>query len=255
VDDAMNHRIRWVLAAAALSSLQVSHAAAQGNAGGGPLPGAAEIVNRHVAAIGGRDALLKLRSRYVLARIEWVGQPARGTVELYSARPNKRVLDVSHPDEGTERTGFDGTVGWRREGGRPASAIRDDELKQLRDDAAFDVDLHDPVDVRAMSTVGVARWNGCDCYQVRITSVSGRVWDEYFDRTSGLLHGSEAKRVTEAGPVTVRTIISQRATYDGVKLPSVIRIRWVGGVEEVIRVQQVRHNEVDARIFESPLRP
>jgi hypothetical protein len=176
-------------------------------------------------------------------------------VELHSARPNKRVLDVKHPDNGTERTGYDGTNGWRKAEGGRVTAIRRAELPQLRDDAAYDLDLHDPADVRAMSTIGVARWNGCDCYRVRITSVSGRQWDEYFDRTSGLLHGSEAVRFSEAGSITVRTVVSRWGTYDGVRLPAQIRIRWTGGVEQVITVLELRHNEVDVKIFESPLRP
>ena len=242
--------VRRGFARFALAILAPAVLHAQQGASDAQLPSGREIVDRHVAAIGGRDALSKLSSREVWATFAIPGENVRGTIELFTARPGKRLLRVKQ-DQGTTVTGFDGQRGWRKDPGKPAVALRGRELAQLRDDAAYDFDLHDPADVAALQNVGIVRWEGRDRYRVRVTSVTGREWHEYFDVANGLFAGSESRRETDKGQVTLRTVVGGYELYDGVRLPSVLRLRSAG-VEQVIKVIRVRHNAVQSSVFAPP---
>ena len=217
----------------------------------GALPSARAIVERHIEAVGGREAIGKHRSRYIWANLEIVGQRTRGTVHLYAARPYKRVLRVDQSDAGSSVTGFDGDIGWRKESGKAAVAIRGRELAQLRDESVFDVDLRDQQDIRVLETVGLVQWERRPRYKVRVVSVTGREWMEYFDVETGLFAGSEGRRITDKGEVTLKTVVSGYKLYDGVRLPSQVSLRSAG-VEQIIRVIGVRHDDVSASIFQPP---
>ena len=215
------------------------------------LPTGRAIVDRHIEAIGGRAAVLKHRSRYIWANLDLVGQRVRSTVHVYAARPNKRVLRVDHRDAGSTVTGFDGEIGWHKEPGKAAMLIRGRELAQLRDDSAYDLDLRDERDIRLLETVGLVQWERRPRYKVRVVSVTGREWVEYFDAESGLFAGSEGRRVTDKGEVTLRTVVSAYRMYDGIRLPSQVSLRSAG-VEQIIRIIGVRHDDVSASIFQPP---
>lgn len=225
--------------------------AAQNGDGAAPLPSGREIVDRHVEAIGGRAALLRLESREVWASFEIPGERLRGTIEVFAARPNKRVLRVSQRDAGTTVTGFDGVTAWKKEPGKQAVALRGRELAQVRDDAVYDFDLHDDPDVTALQSLGPTKWEGRECHRVRVRSRSGREWVEFYDVVTGLFSGSESRRETDKGQVTVKTVVSGYKAYDGVRLPSMLSLRS-GGVEQVIRIIRVRHNAVSQAAFTPP---
>ena len=80
-----------------------------------------EVIEKHLAALGGRDALMKLTSRKATGTITLMtpNGPITGPVEVYSKAPNKTrlvmVLDLT-PMGMTEKMTldqkFDGTTGW-----------------------------------------------------------------------------------------------------------------------------------------------
>jgi hypothetical protein len=231
--------------------LASASADAQSGAGGVTLRSGREIADRHIEAIGGREALMKLESREVWASFEIPGERVRGTIEIFTARPNRRVLRVTPTDGGTDVTGFDGVTGWRKDAGRSPVAIRGRELTQLRDDSAFDLDLRDPRDFTLLQNIGIVRWEGRECHKVRVVSATGREWIDYFDVATGLYAGSESRRETDKGQVTLKTVVSAYKSYDGVRLPSIVSLRS-GGVEQIIKLIRVRHNRVSAAVFAPP---
>jgi hypothetical protein len=215
------------------------------------LPSAREIVDRHIRSVGGREALLKLRSRYVWAKYERRSRQVSGNLEVFAARPNKRVIKIEYPDVGKKLTGYNGEIGWTADPDKSPVRILGRELTQLRDESVFDVDLHDDVNVRSMETVRSVTWAGRPCYELRVVSTTGRQWLEYFDVETGLFAGSEARRETAKGPITLRTVVSSYKEYDGVQLPSRLSLKS-GGTEEIITVRTVEHNGVKDAVFEPP---
>ena len=215
------------------------------------LPTAREVIQRHVAAVGGEAALMGVRSRYIWARYEFPARRLRGSLELFAARPNKRVLKIQYPDMGTEVTGFDGTIGWTLRPGEAVKAVEGAELALLRDESVFDFDLHPDSVFRSLTLLDVVDFQGHQCYRLQLLSVTGRQWWEYYDVATGLFAGNLFRQETSRGPVTVVTATSDYRLFDGVRLPTKLSIR-AAGVEESVTIVRVRHNQVDAAVFEPP---
>lgn len=215
------------------------------------LPSAREIVDRHVKSVGGREALLRIKSRSVRARYEIPSQRLRGQIEIFSARPNKRVIRVHYPEIGTSVTGFDGAVGWKADPGGKPVLVRGRQLSQLREESEFDIDLHGEGQYLSMETVEVTTFEGRPCYSVKLVTPSGRLAMEYFDTTTGRLAGSEVRRETDKGQITVMYVLSHYRDVDGVWLPDRIRIS-AAHVEQLVTVLDVEHDRVPSSVFDVP---
>jgi hypothetical protein len=216
-------------------------------------PRAGDVIRRHVEAIGGRGAVLKLHSRYVWARFELPARRLSGTLQIYAERPNKRLVKMEYPDLGTRVIGFDGDNGWVAEPGGKPVLVHGKELAQLRDESLFDFDLHEDKDFKSIETAERTGFEGRQCYKLRLVSASLRESVEFYDTATGLFAGSIRRRETEKGPVTVKTAVSKYKVFDGVRLPTKITLRYAG-TEEVITVMSVKHNRVDPSVFELPSR-
>jgi hypothetical protein len=217
------------------------------------LPPAGDVIRRHVEAIGGRGAILKLHSRYVWARFEFPARRLSGTMQIYAARPNRRLVKMEYPDLGTRVIGFDGENGWVAEPGGKPVLVHGKELAQLRDESVFDFDLHEQKDVTSAETVERTEFDGRQCYKLRLVSASLRESLEFYDVTTGLFAGRIVRRETEKGPVTAKIVISKYKAFDGVRLPARISLRSAG-TEEVFTVINVKHNRVEPSVFELPPR-
>ncbi|HKW47091.1 MAG TPA: hypothetical protein VJN70_06585 [Gemmatimonadaceae bacterium] len=243
-------KAHWWRQAAALSGVALA-AMRAAPARSSDLPTAREVIQRHVAAIGGEAAVKAITSRYVWARYEYPARRLRGSLELYAARPNKRLLKIEYPDLGTEVTGFDGKIGWTSKPGEAARPVEGADLALLRDQSVFDFDLHPDSSFRSMTTVDSTDFQGHRCYRLRLVSITGRQWLEYYDIVTGLFVGNMFRQETEQGPITVVTVVSDYRPFDGVRLPTRLSIR-AAYVERIVTVVRVRDNQVDASVFDAP---
>ena len=217
----------------------------------GAVPAARDVIARHVEAVGGKAALERVRSRKVWARHEVRAKRLNGTLELYAARPDKRVLKIEYPGEGARVTGYDGTIGWTKNPGESWKQVRGSDLDELRDDSIFDFDLHPDTFYRSITSVDVSRFENRECYRLHVVSRTGREWEEYYDVQTGLFAGRVFRRVTTTGDVTVRVVATRYQPYEGIRLPGRLSIRSAG-VEQIVTVIRVEHNRVDASVFEPP---
>jgi hypothetical protein len=213
------------------------------------LPPAWQVIDRYLDAAGGRPALLKLASREVWARYEIPARSLSGELRVLSARPNRLLIKTEYPELGVAVTGFDGSVGWTADPGSKPRLAKGGALADLHTDAVFD--RYDEENLISAQTIDVSEFDGRPCVKLKIVRVPGRESYEYFDARTGLFAGSVMLRDTEKGPVTMRTIVSRYETTDGVKLPRQIRIT-VGGVQQIVTVMRVRHNQVDPAVFAPP---
>jgi zinc protease len=216
------------------------------------LPSARQVIDRHVAAIGGREAVLRIHSRTISARYELVGRPGPGgNIEVHWARPSKRVIRIRSAELGSSVTGFDGRVGWTSESNAAARRLQGAELAKVRDESIFDGDLHPDSLYRSLEVVDVSTFDSRPCHRVRVTSTTGREWEEFFDVKTGLLAGMRHLETTPAGPAAIRTVLSDYRAFDGVMLPTRLT-RWEIGAQRRIIVTGVRSNQVDSAVFVPP---
>src|ERR1044071_8051813 len=94
----------------------------------------------------------------------------RGSVEVFAARPNKRVIKLAYPEIGAEVTGFDGMRGWKVAASGAAKAVVGAPLLELRDQSIFDFDSHADSLFRTIETVKETEFDGRPCYLLHLIS-------------------------------------------------------------------------------------
>ena len=77
-----------------------------------PLPTARTIIDRHIAAVGGRKAIMARSSLHATGTVSIASQGMTGQVELFAAKPNKVLQRITLGGIGGLEEGFDGTIGW-----------------------------------------------------------------------------------------------------------------------------------------------
>src|SRR5687768_3773057 len=77
------------------------------------LPDAREIINRHIKAIGGRDAILAHKSMHAVGTLSVPAQNMGGPMEVFhAAAPNRMLMKFTVSGIGEIAEGFDGSHGW-----------------------------------------------------------------------------------------------------------------------------------------------
>ena len=101
------------------------------------LPGVDQILDRYVVAVGGADALRKVRTRRVLGEFEFEGMNMTGSLESLGSAPAQSVVSLDVPGVGQFRQVVNGEKAWALD---PLSGLREltgAELAAYLRDAEF----------------------------------------------------------------------------------------------------------------------
>lgn len=235
-----------VIAAATMTLGAASVAQAQ------TLPAASDIVAKHVAAIGGRDAILKIKSISQKQTTEVPSAGLSAETESMAAAPNMMVQKTSIPGVGDMISGFDGTVGWDINPMQGPRLMSGKELQQQKENSDFHDSRLFPADKYSkMETLAQVDFNGGPTYKVRMIRTSGDTVTHYFSTTSGLLVGTEASQETAMGTNMVQAKFSEYEAVDGVKFAKRTEMQ-MGPMVLITTVKSTTLNTVPASAFEIP---
>jgi outer membrane lipoprotein-sorting protein len=198
-----------------------------------PLPAAVqsadEIVEKHLAALGGREALNKLTSRKATGTVVFStpGGEFKGPIELYNKAPNKAraliKLDLSaagmtEPMVIDQR--FDGTSGRTANSVQGDTDISGNQLENMRNNM-FPSSLLNykangvKVDVQPKETV-----EGTEYLVLLMTPKSGSAVKMYLDPATYLVARTSAKIMSpELGEFEQTGQVSDYRVVDGIKMP------------------------------------
>ncbi len=231
---------------------------------------AQELLDRHIAASGGAEALRPLAQRTVEARVifraqedcdkddpECVTEETTGQFVLYSTADGRMYRRMVVGDNVLER-GFDGKTGWQMQA-QPQLLVIEDPIAfpVLREDALlhwyFDVQKREELALELLP----ARKHESG------VELDGIVWfsspelptaEKWFDRSTGLLY-EEIERDGESGD-TVHRVYEDYREVDGVKVPWLIKqITKIEGEPDnlvELHVQVVHHRPVREELFAVP---
>lgn len=187
------------------------------------------VVEKYLAALGGRDALGKLTSRKSAGTVVVTtqGTDLAGTIELFLKSPNKTraliTLDLSAVGGGGSLTidqRFDGTAGWALNSMQGDMEITGNQLDNMRNNAF-------PTPLLNYKTSGVKlellpneKVNGKDASVVLATPKAGSAVKMYFDADTSLLLRTVSKiSAPQVGEVEQTSDFSDYRAVDTVKLP------------------------------------
>jgi hypothetical protein len=243
---------RFLVATAVLLTLGASAALAQT---------ADEIVEKHLAAMGGREALGRVRTRVSTGtvRVETAVGPISGTVEAFAKAPNKSrslvTLDLSSLGAGTfiNDQRFDGTTGYVIDTLNGNRDITGSQLEAMRNNGFPTVWLDYRARGLTIVLTGQETLAGGAAYVLEVTPKIGpraRAWVDA--ETLMLVKTSVPLESTPAGPVEQVTEYGDFRTVDGVKVPFSVKSTTSGQTVTAV-LTDVKHNvEVDDAGFLKP---
>jgi outer membrane lipoprotein-sorting protein len=231
------------------------------SAGGALAQTADEVVDKAVAALGGREALSKLTSRSTSGKIS-VSTPAGevpGTVEVFNQAPNKVrtliTLDLSSLGAGamTVDQRFDGTTGFAADSMQGNRDITGDQLANMKN-ADFPTPLLRYKERGTKIELGPKeRVADHDVQVLVITPQTGPTSRVSIDTQSWLpIRLVQTLELPEVGRVEQTSDLSDYREVDGVKVP--FGIHNVSAVQTVnITLTKVEHNvKIDQALFSKP---
>ncbi len=221
-----------------------------------------DIVEKHLAALGGRPALEKLTSRLMTgtATLSTPGGDVSGTVELLNAPPNKSrtllKIDLSSLGAGqvTFDQRFDGTAGYVLDSFQGNRDITGNQLENMRN-AVFPSPFLNYKQLGMTLELGSREKAGeRDAYLLIVKPMSGSVQRQYLDAESYLpvrvLSRVDAPPV---GEIEQTTELSDYRDVDGLKVPFLVKVTTPYQTIS-IAITKVEHNgKVEAALFSKPV--
>jgi hypothetical protein len=215
------------------------------------LPSARSILDKHLAAIGGRQAVLSHTSTRATGTISMPAAGVTGAVEIYGAQPNRTLLKVSLDGVGEILEGFDGTHGWSSSPMTGPMLLEGRQLDEKRFDSEFHGELRSDNRYVSMTTLEQVDFEGRPCYKIRLVRKSGGEDLEFYDVATGLKAGSTTTRETQMGTVTGTAAESNYKKFGNLLQPTMVKSQ-IGGLQQVMTITAVDYDNVPASVFELP---
>jgi len=226
------------------------------------LPTADDVVEKHLAALGGRAALAKLESRIATGTITIAmqGMQFSGPVEIYAKAPNKgrmfARLDLSAAGAGEVviEQRCDGKVGWSSDSLQGERDITGSRLQAMLNETFPTTFLNYKEAGAKIEVVGKDKVGDRAAYVILYTPKAGPATKEYIDADSyQLLRSIVTVDVPEIGSAVEQTSDMQDyRDVDGVKVPFTLVI--TNSMQVItVSVAKVEHNKpIDETMFSKP---
>jgi hypothetical protein len=214
-------------------------------------PQASAILDRYVAAIGGKDAWAKYSSRVSKGTIEIPAMSMTGTVEVSEKAPNKMRSVVSIGDTPFQQ-GFDGVIGWADDPQNGPRLLQGRELEELKRDAEYARPLNLRTLYSQIKFVGKEKLGDREVQVIEVSSPQTGSEKMYFDSQNALLLRVVANRAGPDGNNTVESMLDDYADIDGMKLPMTVH-QTAGSTSYVVHLTSVKHGvDIPDSTFTAP---
>jgi len=212
-----------------------------------------EIIQKHIAASGGLDALKSKTSMRLTASFEMQGAPLQMT--LIRKRPNMQRSDVTFQGSSVIDA-FDGVTRWKV---NPFMGVTEpnkgtpEETAETAEEADFDGPFVDSASKGyKIELVGKEMVDGKEAYHLKITSRSGREADAYIDPETYQEVRLVRKAQTEMGEQTIDLRSSDYRMVDGVAVAHSMQMT-AGPMDMNIKVDKVEWNvDLPDSLFKMP---
>ncbi|MFN7456902.1 MAG: hypothetical protein ACK5U0_05845, partial [Gemmatimonas sp.] len=192
------------------------------------------VLSKHVAAFGGRDAIMKITSMKQVGAMEITAAGMTADLEMYVMAPNKQSMKMSLAGLGEILSGTDGTVAWSVNPMQGARLLEGKELAQAKEQADFVASmLYSPDRFSAMTNEGVVDFAGEKAYKIKLVrkDTGNESWN-YFSLASGLQIGAEATLDSEMGKMSTSSIIADYKQFGPLKVAT--RTEMTTGPQKMI---------------------
>ncbi|HKV43032.1 MAG TPA: c-type cytochrome [Blastocatellia bacterium] len=217
-----------------------------------PLPALDQILDKYVAALGGREAIDKLTTREAQGYIEFPGRP-KLNFDIYQKAPDK-FFEAESSAGGSASSAFDGSKGWFQEGG--GGHVQDlvgGRLIDIRLQSEFFPGVWLKTRYAQTRVLRTETVNGKAAFVVGGRTAAGDEFDRlYFDTETGLLVRVSSLAKAGFGRMPHQIDFGDYKEVDGVKIPFLVKNTTTRGISET-HFTQIKHNlTVDDAKFAKP---
>lgn len=215
------------------------------------LPDARALIERHVDAIGGREAILSPVDGTMEGQFAMPAAGMSGELTVAIRNVNQRVIRIELPGIGAIQTGFSPELAWSIDPFMGPRLIEGVEFEALAESSLPEAILRDPSIVHSAKTVGQAEFLGQPCWRVELQWRSGRTTHDCYAADSGLLIATESTEVSPMGEVQTVSLMDDYQELGGVMVATTTRVR-VMGQEQLLTLTRFVTETPDPALFDLP---
>ncbi len=216
------------------------------------MPTVDQIIEKYVAASGGKAAIQKFTSRAAKGTFDIPAMGVNAPIEMYAKAPNKTAMILDISGFGLVQEGFDGTVAWSQD---PQSGLREKTGIELAD-TKLGADFYRDIKLKELypklTLKGKGKVADKEAYIVEAVPKEGATELWYFDIESGFLVRTDAERETPQGKMAIESYFENYKDVDGFKMPFTIR-QVTPAISFTINITEVQQNvAIDDAKFKKP---
>jgi len=213
------------------------------------LPTVQWVLERHVTATGGRQALLRHESMTVHGR-DFEPATKREVAGVFYTRGGKSLQVVTLP-AGKSLSGFDGRTAWDLDSHGKATIQHGDVVMSRARDADMYYHLHVMRYFRNLEVVDVQTFNGRPCYHLKGVNNWGKENEQFYDKDTGLLVGYAFNTAWRGGNGAATTVFEDYRDFGGVRMPTK-NTTHDGDDVSVFTITSVTWDDVPDSVFQLP---
>ena len=217
---------------------------------------AVQVLERYLAATGGRAAYARITSMVTKGTVESQAQGLRGTFAATIKAPNKVLVVQTLPGIGESKQGFDGKIGWSQDPFTGLRTLGGPELIALKQASPLDIVANWRAQYKKIERIGTGKVGNRNAILIRLTPLVGNPATGYYDAQTFLLLRMDAVVQNPQGTFPMQAYFSDYRPSGGIKVPFVTRQRLGGILEIVLTITDIQHNvPVDDALFARPESP
>jgi hypothetical protein len=214
-----------------------------------------QVMEKFIAATGGRAAYNRIKSTVMKGTLEISPNGLKGTFTATSKAPNLLLVTQNIGGLGNMKQGFDGKTAWSQD---PLSGLRTlegAEQAAFAREASFNSQLHWKELYKSAQMLGVKEFDGKKAYAVKLTPAVGHPVTQYFDVKTFFMIGMDTVEESPQGTMPIHASMGDYRLVDGVKMPFMARQK-VGPADLTMLTTEVKNNvSIDNGIFVKPAAP
>jgi predicted Zn-dependent peptidase len=201
---------------------------------------AQDVLDAYIKAIGGKDAVQKVRDVRKVYTTTVQGMTA--TLTEYNKAPNKYAMEMMAGEMLVQRISYDGGDKGKLVSMMGEKELVDTDLDEVLQSAYAFPELHYGDLQYSAKLLGIVDIDGKKAYRVNVQTLPGGRFDEYYDVQSGLkLRRKESKTQEGGGYIQVVTDFSDYKPEGGVLFPHTLH--QGGGVDMVLNATSIAVNQ------------